>query len=72
MRIAPNHLQLALPLPLDSREEALLRNAYRSVKLRMPFEAAMHVPALAICLRCLGEARQKRGRPPASMTVVAA
>ena len=56
---APQALQLPLPLPLDRREESVLRTAHRSAGLNMPFEAAMSVPALAICLRCLGEARQK-------------
>ena len=56
---APQALQLPLPLPLDRREESVLRTAHRSAGLSMPFEAAMSVPALAICLRCLGEARQK-------------
>ena len=55
----PRALQLPLPLPLDRREESILRTAHRSSGLSMPFEAAMSVPALAICLRCLGEARQK-------------
>ena len=57
---APQALQLPLPLPLDWREESMLRTAHRSAGLSMPFEAAMSVPALAICLRCLGEAREKR------------
>lgn len=52
--------QLPLPLPLDRREESILRTAHRSAGLSMPFEVAMSVPALAICLRCLGEAGQKR------------
>jgi hypothetical protein len=56
---APQAHQLPLPLPLDRREESVLRTAHRSAGLNMPFEAAMSVPALAICLRCLGEARQK-------------
>ncbi len=52
--------QLTLPLPEDGWNEDALRIAYRSTRVRIPFEAAMHDRALAICLRCLSEARRKR------------
>lgn len=57
--------QLSLPLPADERQETRLRSAWRSARLPLPFEVAMQVPALAICLRCLGEARERRADPPA-------
>jgi len=52
--------QLALPLSPDVPGEDALRMAYRSTRVRIPFEAAMRDRALAICLRCLSEARHKR------------
>lgn len=52
--------QLALPLSQEGWNEDALRTAYRSTRVRIPFEAAMHDRALAICLRCLSEARRKR------------
>lgn len=52
--------QLALPLPQEGWNEDALRTAYRSTRVRIPFEAAMRDRALAICLRCLSEARRKR------------
>ena len=59
MRNMPNTAdQLALPLPLDEREEQALRVAHRSAHLRLPFELAMRDRALQICLRCLSEARR--------------
>lgn len=57
--------QLALPLPPAAAEESLLRHAWRRARLPLPFEAAMQVPALAICLRCLGEAQARRDGAPA-------
>lgn len=55
--------QLPLPLPLEGWDEEALRSAHRSARLRIPFEVAMRDRALAICLRCLSEARleAKRG-----------
>lgn len=52
--------QLALPLTPDGLGEDALRTAYRSTRVRISFEAAMRDRALAICLRCLSEARRKR------------
>ena len=56
--------QLPLPLPADAVEESLLRHAWRRTRLPLSFEAAMQVPALAICLRCLGEAQARRAPAP--------
>src|SRR5690606_11285330 len=49
--------QLPLPLPLEGWDEEALRSAHRSARLKIPFEVAMRDRALAICLRCLSEAR---------------
>jgi hypothetical protein len=54
--------QLALPLPVEEREEQALRVAHRSARLRLPFELAIRDRALAICLRCLSEARRNSRR----------
>ncbi len=54
--------QLPLPLPDEGWDEQDLRVAYRSARLRIPFEAAMRDPALAICLRCLSEAKREARR----------
>ena len=54
--------QLPLPLPDAEWDEQDLRVAHRSARLRIPFEAAMRDPALAICLRCLSEARREARR----------
>jgi hypothetical protein len=54
--------QLPLPLPDEGWSEQDLRVAHRSARLRIPFEAAMRDPALAICLRCLCEARHEARR----------
>ena len=59
MHIAQQADQLSLPLPDERWDEQDLRVAYRSARLRIPFEAAMRDPALAICLRCLSEARRE-------------
>lgn len=54
--------QMALPLPYARWSENALRTSHRSARVRIPFELAMRDRALAICLRCLTEARQKRGK----------
>lgn len=54
--------QMALPLPYAGWSENALRTSHRSARVRIPFEIAMRDRALAICLRCLTEARQKRGK----------
>jgi hypothetical protein len=54
--------QLSLPhLPTEQGESAM-RAAYRSARIRIPFELAVRDTALKICLRCFAEARQRRGR----------
>ncbi len=45
--------QLALPLQSDPAADTALRRAWVRSGLRMPFHVAVHVPALAICLRHL-------------------
>ena len=62
MHIAQQADQLSLPLPDERWDEQDLRVAYRSARLRIPFEAAMRDPALAICLRCLSEAKREARR----------
>jgi hypothetical protein len=62
MRSARTDQQLPLPLPLEGWDEEALRSAHRSAKLRVPFEVAMRDRALAICLRCLSEARLEARR----------
>ena len=52
--------QMPLPLPLDGWNENALRVAHRTARVSMPFEMAMQSPAMAICLRCLTEARQRK------------
>ena len=55
--------QMPLPFALDGWNENELRTAHRNAHLRIPFEAAIRQPALAICLRCFSEAQHKQ-RPP--------
>jgi hypothetical protein len=62
MRSARTDQQLPLPLPLEGWDEEALRSAHRSARLRVPFEVAMRDRALAICLRCLSEARLEARR----------
>jgi hypothetical protein len=62
MRSAQTDQQLPLPLPLEGWDEEALRSAHRSARLRIPFEVAMRDRALAICLRCLSEARLEAKR----------
>jgi hypothetical protein len=45
--------QLALPLQTDPTADPALRRAWQRSGLRQPFHVAVHVPALAICLRHL-------------------
>jgi hypothetical protein len=52
-------LQLSLPLPYDEWSEDALRDAHRAAHIRVPFEHAMRDRALAICLRCFAQARQR-------------
>jgi hypothetical protein len=54
--------QLALPLQSDPTADPALRRAWLKSGLRMPFHVAVHVPALAICLRHLAGAGLSRQR----------
>lgn len=54
--------QMTLPLPYAGWSESALRTAHRSAHVRVPFELAMRDRALAICLRCLTEARLRSRR----------
>lgn len=47
--------QLALPLQIDPEAEPALRRAWIASHLRMPFHVAIHIPAVAICLRHMAE-----------------
>ena len=56
-------LQLALPLDADSRNEALLRQAWVRSGLSLPYEVALRNRAIAICLHHLADAiRRNHGR----------
>jgi hypothetical protein len=66
--------QLALRLEQPESEPALKR-AWAHTRLRMPYDKAIRVPAIAICLRNLAaaeirqkvKARRARRVPPASI-----
>ena len=52
--------QLALPLEADGRNESRLRQAWMRSGMSVPYEQALQDRAIAICLRCLADAMQKR------------
>jgi hypothetical protein len=52
--------QLALPLEPRGDGELALRNAWARTRLRVPFQVAIHTPALAICLRNIAAAQTRR------------
>lgn len=52
--------QLALPLESRTEFESALRDAWAHTRLRVPFQVAIHVPALAICLRNIAAAETRR------------
>jgi hypothetical protein len=54
--------QLSLPLDVDCANEDALRLAWESSGLQLPYHIALSNPALAICLRCLADARQRKSR----------
>ncbi len=60
LRSVSSSHQLALSLP--GGDEPAMRAAHRRAHLAMPFEVALHHPALAICLRCCAEAHERRRR----------
>lgn len=52
--------QLALPLEPGAEVESALHHAWASSRLRVPYQVAIHVPALAICLRNIAAAETRR------------
>ena len=52
--------QLALPLPTDPVAETALRRAWIASRLRLPFHVAINTPAIAIGLRHMAAAEQRR------------
>jgi hypothetical protein len=52
--------QLALPLETGAITESALKHAWSSTRLRVPYDVAIHVPALAICLRNIAVAESRR------------
>lgn len=54
--------QLALPLQSDPSTDPAMRRAWLRSGLRVPFHIAVHVPALAICLRHLAGSGLQRKR----------
>ena len=52
--------QLALPLEPFAEPESLLKEAWAHAGLPLPYQEAIHVPALAICLRNLAVAEKRR------------
>ena len=59
-RRKPATSQIPLPLPHDGWNENALRLAHRTARVPMSFEVAMQSPAMAICLKCLTEARHRQ------------
>ena len=55
-------MQLTLSLDADARREAPLRQAWLRSGLALPYELALRDRALAICLRCLADAMQRKRR----------
>lgn len=54
--------QLALPMQTDPGADPALKDAWIRSGLRIPFHAAIHVPALVICLRHLATTKSRRKR----------
>jgi hypothetical protein len=52
--------QLALPLEPRAEVDSALRNAWARTRLSVPYQVAIHVPALAICLRNIAAAETRR------------
>ena len=52
--------QLALPLEPRAEPDSALRHAWARTRLNVPFQVAIHVPALAICLRNMAAAETRR------------
>ena len=58
-----SHRQLVLPFEFDAYNSTFLRAAYARSHLKISFEAAMRVRALAICLRSLAQIQLKKRNP---------
>lgn len=54
--------QLALPLEPGAELESALKHAWSRTRLRVPYDVAIHNPALAICLRNIAAAETRRGK----------
>jgi hypothetical protein len=54
--------QLALPLEPGAEIESALKEAWSLAHLRVPYDVAIRVPALAICLRNIAAAKSRRNR----------
>jgi hypothetical protein len=52
--------QLALRLDPPAQPESALKRAWSHTHLRMPYDRAIRVPAIAICLRNLAAAETRR------------
>lgn len=52
--------QLALRLDPPVEPESALKRAWSHTRLRMPYDEAMRVPAIAICLRNMAAAEARR------------
>jgi hypothetical protein len=52
--------QLALPLEPRAEADSALRHAWARTRLTVPYQVAIHVPALAICLRNMAAAETRR------------
>jgi hypothetical protein len=57
---AINNHQLALPLEPRPEADSALHHAWATSRLRMPYQVAIHVPAVAICLRNIAAAETRR------------
>ena len=52
--------QLALPLESRTESESGLRRAWTRSRMRVPYDMAIRVPALVICLRNIAAAEARR------------
>jgi hypothetical protein len=52
--------QLALPLEPRAEADSALHHAWAITRLRVPYQVAIHVPALAICLRNIAAAEMRQ------------
>lgn len=52
--------QLALPLEPRAEADSALRHAWARTRLSVPYQVAIHTPALAICLRNIAAAETRK------------